>query len=250
MKLLALGFIKPMEEDHDPFKVYISILTSQSIYAMTGTFFRLTIDWFKKSRRQEELEKQNKNNELALLRSQINPHFLFNTLNNIHSFVYRDQDKTAFGIIKLSEIMRYMLNEANVDKVPLEKEIDYIKNYIELQKLRLKDPEFVEFKIEGDVFGKEIPPMLLISFVENAFKHGRKNSPAPGISIILKSFENSLTFEASNYITKSSEKFSEESGFGLKNLRRRLELIYGKKYNLEITEDKEKYFVKLFIEKL
>jgi sensor histidine kinase YesM len=250
MKLISLGFIKPMSEDNDHYKVYISILTSQSIYATTGTFFRLTIDWFRKSRRQEELEKQNITNELALLRSQINPHFLFNTLNNIHSFVYRDQDKTAFGIIKLSEIMRYMLYETNADRVSLEKEINYIENYIELQKLRLKDPKFVEFKIEGDISGKNIPPLLLISFVENAFKHGRKNAPAPGIAIILKIFENTLTFEAFNFIAKSSAELNEESGFGLKNLRRRLDLIYGKKYNLEISEDKEKYYVKLFIEKL
>jgi len=251
LKLESFGLIKPTSHTGDDiFKVYFSVLTTQSIYAALGSFFRLTVDWFRNIRKQEMLEKQNIANELALLRSQINPHFLFNTLNNIHSFVYSDQDKTSFGIIKLSEIMRYMLFEANSDKVLLEKEIKYIENYIELQKIRLKDPKFIELQIEGDFIKKEIPPMLLINFVENAFKHCRKNSPSPGIKIILKIVDNSLTFEVKNYISTIHDYRGHGEGFGLKNIQRRLDLIYGKGYNLDIIKDNDEYTVKLFIENL
>jgi two-component system, LytTR family, sensor kinase len=249
-KLLCFGFIKPDKEQEDFLKTYISVLTSQSIYATIGTFFRLSVDWFRNIRHQEELEKQNIKNELALLRSQINPHFLFNTLNNIHSFVHRDQDKTAFGIIKLSEIMRYMLYETNAEKVLLEKEIKYISDYIDLQKLRLKDPDFVKFNIEGDIAGKFIPPLLLISFVENAFKHCKVNSPNSGISIVLKTENNSLTFEVINCIKKDLNNIQENNGFGLKNLQRRLDLIYGENYRLDKFIDNEKYHIRLVISSL
>jgi two-component system LytT family sensor kinase len=249
-KLLCVGFIKPDKDPGDFLKAYISVLTSQSIYAIIGTFFRLSVDWFRNIRHQEELEKQNIKNELALLRSQINPHFLFNTLNNLHSFVHRDQDKTAFGIIKLSEIMRYMLYETNAERVLLEKEIKYISDYIDLQKLRLKDPDFVKFSIEGDIAGKYIPPLLLISFVENAFKHCKINTPNPGILIILKTEKNSLSFEVINFIKKEPHSIEENNGFGLKNLHRRLNLIYGANYRLDKFTDNEKYHIRLVISSL
>jgi two-component system, LytTR family, sensor kinase len=249
-KLMVWGFIKTDPEPSDFLKTYISVITSQSFYAIFGTLFRFTIDWFQNSRRQEELKKQNLTNELALLRSQINPHFLFNTLNNIHSFVYRDQDKTAYSIIKLSEIMRYMLYETDAERVFLEKEITYIENYIELQKLRFKDPSYVNLQIEGNISGKKIPPLLLITLVENAFKHGKKTLNKPGILILLKIQDNSLIFEVTNYITSTSQTKTEHKGFGLQNLEKRLNLIYGTDYHMEIIEDKEKHIVKLYIKNL
>lgn len=246
-KLMVIGWIKSDPEQSDMTKLYISVVISQSIYALSGTMFRISVDWYVNYRNQEQLEKQNIKNELALLRSQVNPHFLFNTLNNIHSFVYRDQDKTANAIIKLSEIMRYMLYEANSERVLLEKEIDHIKNYIELQKLRFRDPEYVDFKIEGNIHGKTIPPLLLMTLVENAFKHGKKSATAPGISISLKSPDNSLTFNVSNYLGLKSEEKDDFNGFGLKNLERRLKLIYNKTYSFSISKDREKCYVKLQI---
>lgn len=248
---MHIGLVQEDPQKGSVFMTYVSVISTQSIYAITGTLFRFTIDWFKNSRQQEMLEKQNITNELALLRSQINPHFLFNTLNNIHAFVYRDQDKTAYGIIKLSEIMRYMLYETNSEKVLLEKELKYVQNYIDLQRLRVKNPDYIDIKVEGNIYGKMIPPLLLITFIENAFKHGRKNSPSPGISVLLKSEENSMYFEVSNYITQRNDDESNEfKGFGLKNLQRRLDLIYKNEYKLEIVKDNEKYCVKLFIENL
>jgi len=250
-QLIHLGIVKEDPQKGSVFMTYVSVISSQSIYAITGTLFRFTIDWFRNSRQQEIIEKQSIANELALLRSQINPHFLFNTLNNIHAFVYRDQDKTAFGIIKLSEIMRYMLYETNSERVLLEKELKYVQNYIDLQRLRVKNPDFIEIKVEGIIYGKMIPPLLLITFIENAFKHGRKNSPSPGISVLLKSEENSMYFEVSNYITQRAEDDTNEyKGFGLKNLQRRLDLIYKNNYTLKIEKDNDKYCIKLFIKNL
>ncbi len=241
------GIKMPNSDANDFFKDYLSVVTSQSIYALTGTLFRYTISWFSNIRHQEELEKQNIHNELALLRSQINPHFLFNTLNNLHSFAQNDQDKTAFGIIKLAEIMRYMLYDTNSDFVLLEKEIKYIENYIELQRLRLKDPKYIEFKVEGDITCKKIAPLLLITFIENAFKHGRKNTQNPGISINLTIENKILNFKVVNYIKQNDSDENENAGLGLKNIKRRLELIYPKNYKLDIKENDENYIVQLQI---
>jgi len=240
----------PDSEKNDFMGTYFTVVTIESIYSLIGTFFRFTISWFRDNLKREELEKQNIHNELAILRSQISPHFLFNTLNNLHSYINRDKDITAAGIIKLSEIMRYMLYETNAERVLLEKEIMYIENYIELQKLRFKEPDYVKLQTEGNIYGKEIPPLLLITLVENAFKHGKKTTRTPGISIFLKTQDNSLTFEVINYLSKKSELSAENTGFGLKNLQRRLNLIYGNDYSLEITEDNEKHYVKLYIKNL
>jgi two-component system, LytTR family, sensor kinase len=244
------GFIKRDEEIVPMYITYLSVVTSQALYAILGTLVRFSVNWFNTQKYEEELEKQNIANELALLRSQINPHFLFNTLNNLHSFVYRDQDKTAFGIIKLSEIMRYMLYETNTDKVLLENEIAYLSNYIELQRLRLKDPSFVEFKTEGQFHGKQIAPLLLITFIENAFKHGRKNVDSPGIIINLKVENQTLTFDVKNYLAPKTENAVIRQGFGLKNIQRRLQLIYKDKYKLKINSESETYSVQLVINEL
>lgn len=247
--LLKLGFIKE-DKEIVPFQItYFSVVTSQAMYAVFGVLMRFSINWFTVQKKQEELERQNMQNELALLKSQINPHFLFNTLNNLNAFVKRDPDKTSFGIIKLSEIMRYMLYETDTEKVLLEKEVAYISNYIELQRLRLKDPSFVEFKVEGDISGKQISPLLLITFIENAFKHGSKNTPIPGINILLKVEGDSLTFEVTNYLAPKSELIPRQE-FGLKNLQRRLDLIYDKNYNLDISTIAGQFKVVLVIDHL
>jgi two-component system, LytTR family, sensor kinase len=247
---MNLGIIKE-DKDIVPWHVtYFSVVTTQSMYAILGILMRFSINWFTIQKKQEELEKQNISNELALLKSQVNPHFLFNTLNNLHSFVKRDPDKTAFGIIKLSEIMRYMLYETNTEKVLLENEVSYLTNYIELQRLRLKDPNYIEFKLEGDLQGKVVSPLLLITLIENAFKHGSKVALSPGVSIILKIDGNSLTFVVTNYLATKSEIAIERQGFGLKNLQRRLDLTYGKGYNLNTQSIDNKFVVTLIIENL
>ena len=244
---LLYSFMTPPEKAISITRWYAAMFTTHFMYALWGTMFRFTLDWFGSKQKQKELEKQNVISELALLRSQINPHFLFNTLNNINSFVNRDPEVTSSGIIKLSEIMRYMLYDANSDKVLLDKEIGYIKSYIDLQRLRLKDPEFVKFDVEGITEGITIPPLLLVPFIENAFKHGRKNVESPGINILLKVSATLLTFECKNYILPADDRKPDEGGFGLKNIKRRLDLLYGKNYQFEIKTEDEIFIAKLII---
>ena len=193
-----------------------------------------------------ELTLQNKTSEVSLLQSQINPHFLFNTLNNIYSLVYQKTDTAPIAVMKLSEIMRYMLYDASAEKVSLIKEIEYLNSFIELQLLRIKHKEFIEFKIKGKVDGLMISPMLLIPFVENAFKHGLKNLNSPGIIINLTVIERTINFEVINYNKKHELINKDETGgIGLPNIKRRLDLLYCGRYTLDIKQTDEIYHVKL-----
>ncbi len=196
-----------------------------------------------------ELDIQNQTSEQALLRSQINPHFLFNTLNNIYSLVYQKSSSAPEALMKLSDIMRYMLYDTSADMVFLDKEVQYLRSFIDLHMLRLKNKDFVSFDVIGDPAGKQIAPMLLIAFVENAFKHGNKSVPSPGIQIALNCASNKLRFDVKNYKNTSAAKDS-LGGIGLANVKRRLELIYHDKYKLEIHDLDVKFEVNLIISTL
>lgn len=196
---------------------------------------------------QQELEKQHLKSELALLRAQVNPHFLFNTLNNIDTLVFEDQDKASESIVKLSGIMRYMLYDANAEQVPVEKEISCLKSFIDLHRLRMKNPDFVVFEVIGNPSGRLIPAMLFLPFVENTFKHGSLQGPAPGISILLQIQEDSYLLKVNNRLRKTSIPYEDPSGVGLQNVRRRLDLIYGSNYQLDVVEMDGNYQVKLML---
>ena len=216
------------------------------IYAVLIHF---TIRLFETQKLKADLINQNQSSELALLRSQINPHFLFNTLNNIYSLVYKKSDDAPEAVMKLSSIMRYTLYDSNTDQVLLEKEIEYLKSFIELQQLRLKTDNFVEFKITGKIEGVTIVPMLFISFVENAFKHGSKKVESPGITITLSVSDKKTIFEVMNYC-KQNEISNKDvvGGIGLQNIKRRLDLLYKDKHSLEMKQEDEKFIVKLEID--
>ena len=233
-----------------PFKILLtSAFSFTTSHMIIGVVFRLGVDGLNLAYQKSQLEKQNLKSELALLRSQINPHFLFNTLNNMHSLVYSDPDMTAFSIIKLSEIMRYMLNESSSEKVLLEKEIEYIKSYIALQNMRFSEKEFVKMNIVGDPSGIEISPMIFIPFVENAFKHGDKKKKDVGIDIKLEINDSNLLFEVCNYKRKiASQDIEKNNSFGIVNLKRRLELAYPNRHHLEIEDAKDQYITKLRID--
>lgn len=218
------------------------------IYCIYAILIRFAIDWFKTQKLKAELIDQNQASELALLRSQVNPHFFFNTLNNVYSLVYKKSDDAPAALMKLSSIMRYMIYDATSDKVMLEKEVEYLHSFIELQKLRLMQKDVVDFSIEGDLNGKTIAPMLLIPFVENAFKHGSKTGPYPAIRIKLMVGIEQISFEILNYVKKSSGMQTNHSkGIGLNNIRRRLELLYPGRHTLDITDENEIFNVKLVI---
>ncbi|HZX62471.1 MAG TPA: histidine kinase [Bacteroidales bacterium] len=210
---------------------------------------KFAIDWFDTQKLKAELVNQTQTSELALLRSQVNPHFLFNTLNNIYSLVCKKSPDAPEAIMKLSSIMRYMLYDANTDIVLLEKEIEYLESFIELQKLRIRHTDFVELRIEGVVGNKTIAPMLLIPFVENAFKHGSKIGPLPGIRIHLIAAPHQMIFEVTNHLKKNLLGTKDTiGGIGLQNIKRRLEILYPGKYSLETTQDNDLYRIKLLIQ--
>jgi len=214
------------------------------IYAV---LIRFMINWFESQKLKNELINQRQASELALLRSQVNPHFLFNTLNNIYALVYRKSDDAPAAVMKLSSIMRYMLYDATSDTVPLDKEIEYLKSFIELQSLRIKHTNFISLGIKGNTEGCTIAPMMLIPFVENAFKHGSKTHQ-PGIWITLQAGDDSIRFEVINYLRKTADDTDNQaSGIGLANIRRRLELLYPGKYRLDIGNDGDKFRVNLEI---
>jgi len=214
------------------------------IYAI---LIRFMINWFESQKLRDELINKQQASELALMRSQVNPHFLFNTLNNIYALVYRKSDEAPEAVMKLSSIMRYMLYDSASLKVPLEKEIEYLKSFIELQNLRIKHPDFVSIKMEGNPEGQTIAPMLLISFVENAFKHSSKLH-RPGIIIRLSTINGNINFEVINYLKKDAPANDElTSGVGLGTIRRRLELIYPGKHKLLINQGEETFKINLEI---
>jgi two-component system, LytTR family, sensor kinase len=218
---------------------------------ITGTYavlIRFMIDWFDSQKLKDELINQRQSSELALLRSQVNPHFLFNTLNNIYSLVYKKSDEAPAAVMKLSRIMRYMLYDSNSDNVMLDKEVDYLKSFIELQELRINQNDYVQFRIEGEIENRTIAPMLLIPFVENAFKHGGKNH-TPGIVIQLIVEPRQIRFKVDNYKKRNLLAQKDEiGGIGLQNIKRRLELLYHERHSLEISDEEEMFRVNLLIQ--
>ena len=215
-----------------------------SIYAM---LIRFSIDWFDSQKYKDELIKDRQASEIALLRSQVNPHFLFNTLNNIYSLVYSKSDEAPDAVMKLSSIMRYMLYDSNTDRVAVNKEVEYLNSFIELQQLRITQKGFVEIKVTGSMENRTIAPMLLIPFVENAFKHGEKNHE-PGIIIHLNLESDKLFFTVTNYLKLNNPIPNEDSGgFGLNNIKRRLGLLYPDKHDLKITTTGDMYKIELKI---
>ena len=208
--------------------------------SFTGKF---TFDWFKNQQIQAELKNQNIKSELALLKSQINPHFLFNTLNNIHTLVYKKSANADQAILKLSDLMRYVLYESNGPLVCIKKELNYIKNYIELEKLRMQKPEQVRVEIQETDEEEKISPMLLIPFIENAFKHSNKNNEKNYIYLSIKIENHVLRMNVENYYEKNNKSTEEIGGIGLKNAKRRLDLIYPNQYKLNTEQTESEYKV-------
>jgi LytS/YehU family sensor histidine kinase len=185
---------------------------------------------------QKEREKHYLETELKFLRAQIQPHFFFNTLNNIYSLTLKKSDEAPEVVLKLSDLMSYMLYESTAPLVPLAKEIDYLHNYLDIEQLRFGNRITIHFTIEGNTTGVQIPPMILILFLENSFKHGVKNTISHILlRIRLKVEADHLFFHVENPAPEE-EKDVNAKGIGLQNVRRRLDLLYGDRYTLEIRE--------------
>lgn len=195
--------------------------------------------------RMKDLEKQTSETELAYLKHQINPHFFMNTLNNIHALIDIDKEKAQQTVLELSKIMRYVLYEASLPSVPLEKEIHFLSNYIELMKIRYTEQVDIRVSLPEQIPDTQIPPLLFISFLENAFKHGISYRKASFIHLSMEIKERELhcLFVNSNFDTQKVQ----EAGFGLENTRKRLHLLYNTNYTLHIENKDNQYRVLLII---
>ena len=192
-----------------------------------------------------ELEKQNLEQQLEYLKYQINPHFFMNTLNNIHALVDIDPEKAKATILELSKMMRFVLYEGNKAGVPLDREIAFLQNYITLMKLRYTEKVRISVNTPTSLPNKEVPPLMFITFVENAFKHGVSYRQDSFIDIALNTDDDKLTFTCRNSrIPKEEDK---HGGVGLANVKQRLELIYGRNYTLDIKDEPDTYTVNLTI---
>ena len=211
--------------------------------SMTYIMFR---DRLRSERRAKEKETENLKTELAFLRSQVSPHFMFNVLNNMVSLARKKSEQLEPSLIKLSSLLRYMLYETDEEKVLLEREVDYLQSYIDLQKQRFGSKVKVNLCIEEFDKSYFIEPMLLIPFVENAFKHGTGLLPNAEINIELKAKNSILQFMVGNYYDSSTQEIKDKtSGIGLQNVRRRLNLLYGNEHTLLITNKENRFSVSL-----
>ncbi len=224
----------------------IRIVFSTGSLVVISSLLKFTVDWFANIKISRSLETEKKDMELQFLKSQLNPHFLFNSLNNIYSLAYQKSDKTADAILKLSEIMRYMIYESNDSWVNLSKEIAYLQSYIELQKLRFKDGAAVEMTINGEIDGQHIVPLILISFVENAFKHGIANDAKDPIRINIIANQKILHFSVTN--KKNTANKDGMGGVGLNNVERRLQLLYPDRFKLNIVNSATHYTTELMLD--
>jgi hypothetical protein len=230
------------------FFVNDSIFTSYTIIiTMTLLFFKR---WFEKERLADKLEKLNIETELKFLKSQINPHFLFNSLNSVYALTLTKSDKAPEVVLKLSEILRYILYDGGEKVVGLEKELEYLKNYLELEKIRYGNRLQIKLEIDGDPSGKEIAPMLFLPFVENSFKHGvNSNIGNTFINIEVKIEQNAIAFRIENNkpINNLNDTQGYQGGIGIDNVKKRLNLLYPGKYSLLIHEG-DTFLVNLNIE--
>jgi two-component system, LytTR family, sensor kinase len=225
----------------------ISILPVAAIFALS-TSIEVSQEWAKQDKIRQEAENNKLNSELEFLKFQINPHFLFNTLNNIYSLASDKSDTTETAILKLSNLLRYAIYETNVDRISLQREIEQIENYLELQKLRLsaKKNIAIDFQLSGKLENYQIAPMLLIPFVENAFKHGISYLQDSKIVIRLSIVGNDLIFKVLNQKPIQVSPLKDEySGIGLSNVKRRLDLIYPQQYELKVQETESSFAITL-----
>ncbi|MEY8848673.1 sensor histidine kinase [Psychroserpens sp. XS_ASV72] len=185
-----------------------------------------------KDERSNQLMLKNQQMELDLLRSQTNPHFLFNTLNNIYALIHKDQDKAQYATEKLSDLLRYSLYSTKKE-VALDDEISQIKNFIDLESLRHKEPPQINIKIEGTKPSIQVPQFILLPFIENAFKHGKLQSKTDPIQIHIKATETYLFYEVTNAIEQKEK--DKVGGLGLDNLKKRLELLFPKQHHFSCT---------------
>jgi len=196
----------------------------------------------------KQIKNEKLKSEVSYLKAQINPHFLFNTLNSIYALTLKKSDKAPQAVLKLSDMMRYVVTESDTENVALEKEINYISDYVALQQLRMgKDVDFI-FDVKGNSNGKEIAPIILINYVENAFKYGINPDESSKIHIFITEDEKGVMLDVENKISVDKNALPPNTEEGTKNTKKHLDYKYPGKYKLDVTETQETYHVKLYID--
>ncbi len=222
---------------------YINFTESFMISVLVIGFnaaIKITAKWQEEEQKNRLLEKEKLQTELAFLRNQVSPHFFMNTLNNIHALIDINTEDAKESIVKLSRLMRYLLYDSEKGETTLAKEVEFIKSYVELMKLRVISNVKIQLSFPDKIPQVEIPPLLFISLVENAFKHGISYQNESFVEIYMKVKDDHLYFRIKNSMHNNSHK-QEEGGLGLKNLKKRLELIYGSDFTLETTENNNSF---------
>lgn len=228
-------------------ELVLMVVFTHVLVVIVAFAYRFSKDWFANERTRRSINEHQLRSEIDVLKSQINPHFLFNALNNLYSMSLQSGDeKTAEGISVLSEMMRYVFDKTGEDRVALLEEIQYISDYIYLQQLRFNKQVVVEFDHPEAVSSFYIAPMLLIPFVENAFKYGVSNHAKTTIDIRIVFEKEHCVFEVKNQKAERTETIP-SSGVGLNNVKKRLQLIYQDQYSLEVDEDEDMFKVRLVI---
>jgi two-component system LytT family sensor kinase len=212
-----------------------------------GFLFRTFIEWFKDRKIKAELQKDKIESQLELLKSKLNPHFLFNTLNNIDILIQDEPNKASEYLKKLSEILRFMLYETNTERILLSNEIEHIKKYIDLQKIRTSNNDFVDLQVVGDSSDRQIAPMIFVHFIENAFKYATNKKIKNAISVKFEILDKSVSFMCKNHIDSIDLTTKEKNGIGIQLIKQRLDLVYKTDYVLNIVEKDSWYIVNLDI---
>ena len=250
LRYVTYTFTVPWEQLHDPsryklevkhFWIPIRILRNSFNLlpvVMITMIIKLMRNTYQQEKNLRELEKENFTAEMGLLKAQINPHFFFNTLNSLYALTLKGSDQASKVVLRLSELMHYMLYEASAAKVLLKDEISHLENYISIEQMRFADRLDLSFQYSGDISGKMIAPLLLLPFVENAFKHGIADDSG-WITINLKVTGNRLFLKVENSYPVNGK--AKSHGLGLKNVKRRLDLTYPGQYDLQLHQNEDTY---------
>ncbi|QCR22385.1 sensor histidine kinase [Pontibacter sp. SGAir0037] len=230
----------------------MTLFTAVPLFFFLSWLARVTENLMLNTIKKEQLEKQAVESELYYLKSQINPHFLFNTLHNIHTLVYKQAATAPEAVLRLSSLMRYMIYESNAPTVPLSREMNYLQDYVGLQQLRYKKSPVVDMIVEGDIESSRIAPLLFIHLLENAYKHSPARLEPGDVKVRVAVKENTLTFSTQNPIASQTDEspLEEPGGVGLPNVRKRLQLLYPERHQLEINNEGDLFSVILKIHAL
>jgi len=257
---LSPGIFEPAAKDLSPanrrfppekrsFFVLINTMVISLLIAGFNTAISVTNKWSMEEQSRKEIEKEHIESKLAFLQNQVNPHFLMNTLNNIHSLIEADQHVAQDAVIKLSSMMRYLLYESGRGETTLQKEIDFLRSYLELMQIRVDKSINVTLELPEKFTNVNLPPLLFISFIENAFKHGISYREPSSMKFRLLQHADSLEFIAENTIPRfhSGNLENLPGGFGLENIKKRLDMLYGERHKLIIEKTENEFRVNLVI---